>query len=57
MVGYLSQASGAVFAGFWISYSVNNFQSTTEDATRNIVRMYALLGGLKFIGYFLMNRN
>jgi MFS family permease len=56
MAGYLSQASGAVFAGFFISFCVDNNYGTTEEATKNIVRMYALLGGLKFIGYCMMNR-
>jgi len=57
MAGYLSQAAGAAFAGFFITISIENFEFSKEQATQNIVRMYALFGGLKFIGYFLMNRN
>lgn len=56
MAGYLSQAAGAVFGGYFIALSVNSFGYSKEDATKNVVRMYALLGGLKFIGYCLMNR-
>lgn len=56
MAGYISQAVGAVFAGFFIDVSVDNYGYEKEDAITNVVRIYALFGALKFIGYFLMNR-
>jgi hypothetical protein len=56
MVGYIAQATGAVTAGFFIAQSVDNFGYSEEDATKNVVRIYALFGGLKFICYAIMNR-
>jgi NAD/NADP transhydrogenase alpha subunit len=58
MVGYLSQAAGAVFAGFFLVWTINNIPGTTElSAMRNVVRIYALLGAAKFVGYYFMDRN
>jgi MFS family permease len=57
MVGYVSQAAGVVFAGFFIDQSVHNFGYSEEAATQNVVRMYALIGGLMMLGYCLMNRD
>ncbi len=56
MAGYLSQAIGAAFAGFFITISVDSFSASKEAAIHNIVRMYALIGALMFVGYFLMDR-
>lgn len=54
MAGYLSQAAGSAFCGFFIEYCVERCGSEA-DAITNIVRMYALLGGLGFICYFMMD--
>lgn len=56
LIGYLAQASGSAFAGVFISYSQNNCSSEFEAIT-NLVRLYALLGGVMFVLYFLMNRD
>jgi hypothetical protein len=56
MAGYLSQAVGSAFAGLYISLSVDNNWLSEQDATTNLVLFYAIFGGLKFIGYFFMNR-
>ena len=54
MAGYLSQAAGAAFCGLFTSYYADNVGSEYEGIA-NIVRMYALLGGLGFICYFMMD--
>jgi hypothetical protein len=57
MAGYLAQATGAAFAGFFITFSVDNFEYTKMEAITNVVRLYAFIGGFMFVGYCLMNRN
>jgi hypothetical protein len=57
MAGYLSQACGAIFTGFYIKFMVSHFGSTIVSATTNIVQFYALLGACKAIGYYMMNEN
>ncbi len=57
MAGYLSQALGAVFAGFFIELTSTHLDYSKVEATANVVRIYALLGGLMFICYYFMNRN
>ena len=54
MTGYLAQASGAAFAGFFTKMYISN-GGTEPDAITNVVRIYALLGGLCFLFYFMMN--
>lgn len=56
MAGYLSQAFGAAFAGVFMEWGKDSPEYTKEGAITKLVYIYALLGGLKFIGYFLMNR-
>ena len=57
MVGYLSQAFGAAFAGLYIKFIVDNKIASKNDATHQLVIFYAVLGGLKFIGYAMMDRS
>lgn len=57
MAGYISQAVGAIFAGLFIDVSVNSYYFRKEDAITNVVRIYALFGALKYIGYVMMNRD
>jgi len=57
MAGYLAQAAGAVFAGYFITISIHDFGYAKMEAITNVVRFYALIGGFMFIGYCLMNRN
>lgn len=57
MAGYLSQAVGAAFAGVFMEWGRENLGYSKEEAITTLVYIYALLGGLKFVGYFLMNRN
>jgi len=57
MAGYLSQAVGAAFAGIFMEWGNESPNYSKEDSITTLVYIYALLGGLKFIGYFLMNRN
>lgn len=56
MAGYISQAFGAAFAGWYMRYSIGNGLND-DQATSNVVRLYAIFGGLKFIGYCMMNRD
>lgn len=56
MAGYISQAFGAVFAGFYIRVMSDNFDYTKEALVTNVVRFYALIGLLMFVGYFFMDR-
>lgn len=55
LIGYLAQASGAAGAGIYINY-VNNNCGTESDAITNLVRFYALLGGIMAVMYFFLNR-
>ena len=57
MAGYLSQAVGAAFAGVFMEWGSESSDYSKEESITTLVYIYALLGGLKFIGYFLMNRN
>ena len=57
MAGYLSQAVGSAFAGLYMKFMVENKYQTQSEATTQIVIFYAILGGLKFIGYALMDRS
>ncbi len=57
MAGYLSQAVGAAFAGVFMEWGNESPNYSKEDSITTLVYIYALLGGFKFIGYFLMNRN
>ena len=57
MAGYMSQATGAAFAGLAMNYMVNSLEYTQTHATGNIVRVYALWGIGKFIGYCMMDRD
>jgi len=52
MTGYLSQATGAALAGF-IVQSYAAYGAEFEGVT-NVVRLYALMGGICFIFYFMM---
>ena len=54
LAGYLAQAFGAVFAGEFIRYTEAECGTETEAIT-NLVRIYALIGGLMFIGYYFMD--
>ena len=54
MAGYLSQAAGAAIAGFFIKY-YTTYCGTEFDAITNVVKMYALLGGLCFTCYYMMD--
>jgi predicted MFS family arabinose efflux permease len=55
MIGYLAQALGSFFAGYFIKYSVESGGNQVDGIT-NLVRMYAAIGGLMFVLYFFMNR-
>lgn len=54
MAGYLAQASGAAICGFFTKIYISKC-GMEADAITNVIRMYALLGGLCFICYFMMN--
>lgn len=52
----MAQASGAVFAGFFISFFTSSNIGSGEEAITYIIRLYAFLGGLMGLSYFLMNK-
>lgn len=56
MIGYLSQALGSAFAGYYIKFEMSSGNGTEADAITAIVRMYAVIGGLMFVLYYFMNR-
>lgn len=54
MIGYLSQAFGSAFAGYYIKF-VTSDGGLESDAITWIVRMYAIIGGSMFILYYFMD--
>jgi predicted MFS family arabinose efflux permease len=54
MVGYLSQAGGSAFAGYFMKWTYSNCASQAAGMT-NLLRIYAALGGLCFLCYFAMS--
>lgn len=55
MVGYVSQAIGALFAGFYTQYLSDNYGVSQLEATKILIEFYAVLGLLMGIGYFLIS--
>lgn len=53
MAGYLSQATGAALAGFIVQYYTDSYNSEFDGIT-TVVRLYAFMGGICFIGYYMM---
>jgi hypothetical protein len=59
MVGYISEACGGAFAGFYYSYLLSNRSAawTELQITNLFFYLYALFGLFKVIGYYMIDNS
>lgn len=56
IIGFLAQASGSAFAGYYIKFITEDCGSEFEGIT-GLMQIYAGIGGAMFLLYFCLNRD